>query len=160
MLYILIVAAVVILEYNIKSYIEKNRKVGERQEILGGKIIIRKEYNDGAFMNFMEDKKETVKTISSILLGLIILLFTIMLPKKGNKVYKLGLSFIVGGAISNVYDRITHGHVIDYFSINCKKLKTIIFNLADMAIFLGSILIVIASMFAQKSQSGTDKTSK
>jgi len=160
MLYILIAAAIVILEYKIKTYIDTNRKVGERQEILGGKIIIRKEYNDGAFMNFMEDKKEMVKTISCILLGLIILLFAVMLPKKGNKVYKLGLSLIVGGAISNVSDRISKGHVIDYFSINCKQLKTIIFNLADMAIFLGSILIVVASMFTQKTEGSTDKTSK
>lgn len=150
MLYILIVLTVVIGEHYIKNNIEKNRKLGDRQELLGGRIIIQKYYNEGAFLNFMEEKKEWVKTISFAFLGLLLLLFAFMLPKKGNKLFKIGLSLLLGGAISNVADRFRKGYVIDYFTINYKKLKTVIFNLADMAIFLGSLLITLSSLFSAK----------
>lgn len=160
MIYIFIVLVIVIGEYNIKNYIEKNRELGERQEILKGNIIIRKHHNEGAFLNFMGEKKEMLKTISCILLGLISLLFIILLPKKGKKVFKLGLAFALGGAISNVADRIKRGYVVDYFSFNCKKLKSIIFNLSDIAIFLGSGLMLLSSLFTAIREGSTDKTSK
>ncbi len=146
MIYILIVAAVVFMEYKIKGHIDKNRELDERQEILNGRIIIRKHYNEGAFLSFLKNNKELLKTISCVGLGLLVLLFAILLPKKGNKLLKLGLSLVLGGAISNVWDRFGKGHVIDYFSINYKKLKTIIFNLSDMAIFLGTFLMLLASL--------------
>ncbi len=147
MIYILIVIAFVLAEHKVKDYMEKSRKLGEKEEILNGKIIIRKQYNKGAMLSFMEDKKELVKTISGACLGLVVLLFVFTLPKKGNRVYKLGLSLMLGGAISNVFDRFSRGYVIDYFTINYKKLKSVIFNMADMAIFLGSLLIMLSSIF-------------
>ncbi|HHV10486.1 MAG TPA: signal peptidase II [Clostridiales bacterium] len=146
MVYILIVIAFVLAEHKMKDYIEKNRKLGERQEILNGRIIIRKQYNKGAMLNFMDDKKEIVKTVSGACLGLLALLFAVTLPKKGNRVYKLGLSLMLGGAISNVFDRYNRGYVIDYFTINYKKLKSVIFNMADMAIFFGSLFVMLSAV--------------
>lgn len=160
MFYVLIVVAFVLMEHKIKDYIDKNREMGERQEILGGKIIIRKHYNEGAFLNFLQEKKELLKTISCVSLGLLVLLFAIVLPKKGKVLLKLGLSLILGGAISNVSDRISRGHVIDYFTINVKPLKTIIFNLSDIAIFLGSFLVLLASLPSTVVKGGTDKALK
>jgi len=160
MIYLLIIVAFVLAEHKIKDYIDKNRKLGEQQEILNGKIIIRKHYNEGAFLNFMEEKKELLKVISCTGLGLLLLLFAFALPKKGKALYKLGLSLVLGGAISNVADRISRGHVVDYFSINYKKLKTIIFNLSDMMIFLGSFLVLIASLFTTANKRGSDEALK
>ena len=160
MMYILIVAAVVILEYYIKNYVEENKKLGEQQELFNGKVVIRKYYNKGAFLNLLEDKKEIVKTISCVLLGLLLLLFTIMLPKKGNKLFKLGLSLVLGGAISNVYDRVNRGYVVDYFSINYKKLKNVIFNLADFAIMIGSFFILLSSVFSTESKRSTNEAAE
>jgi signal peptidase II len=160
MLYILIAIIIVASENQIKNYIDKNLKDGEGQEILNGRIIISKYHNKGAFLNFMENKKEIVKTVSCIFLGLLLLLFTFMLPKKGNKLFKLGLSLVLGGAVSNVSDRFLRGYVVDYFSFNYKKLKNIIFNLADIAIILGSFLIFLSSTILSVFQSSTDKTFK
>ncbi|MBB2184181.1 signal peptidase II [Lachnospiraceae bacterium MD1] len=156
MLYILIVLAIVLVEYKIKNYIEENKKLGDHEDILQGKVTIRKHYNKGAFLNFMENKKEIVKTISCVFLGLILLLFALVLPRKGNKLMKFGLSLLLGGAISNVYDRIHRGYVVDYFSINFGKLKNVIFNIADFAIMIGSLLVFIASIFTKDSTINTN----
>lgn len=160
MIYLLIVIVFVIAEHKIKDYIEANREMGEKQEILKGNIIIQRYHNYGAMLNFMEKKKELVKTISGMCLGLTVLLFALALPKKGNGLYKLGLALALGGAISNVSDRFRRGYVVDYFTINCKKLKTVVFNLADMAIFLGSALILVASVISTVFKGGTDKAFK
>ena len=54
---------------------------------------------------------------------------------------KLGGTLIVAGGASNVYDRIKRKYVVDY--IYWKKLKSIIFNLSDVFIFLGTIIVMI-----------------
>ncbi len=160
MIYILIVLGIVLGEYKIKDYFEKHRKLGERQEILKGRIILRKHYNEGAFLNFLDKKKELLKTISVVLLGLVSLLFILVLPRKGKKLFKLGLSFTLGGAISNVADRLQRGYVVDYFTINHKKLRSIIFNLADIAIFLGAALMFLSSLFSTKVKGSTYKSAE
>jgi signal peptidase II len=108
----------------------------------------------------MDEKKEMLKTISCVILGLISLLFIILLPMKGKKVFKLGLAFALGGAISNVADRIQRGYVVDYFSFKCNKLKSIIFNLADMAIFIGSALMLLSTLFTTKRKGSANKTAE
>lgn len=160
MLYILIVIAIAFLDTKIKDYMEANKQLGEHQEILEGKVTIQKYYNRGVFLNFLEDKKEKVKTVSCVILSLFLLLFAIVLPKKGRKLFKLGLAFTLGGAISNVTDRFTRGYVVDYFSINYKKLKGVVFNLADMFIFLGSVLIMLSTVFSTKGKGCSNESAK
>ena len=163
MIYIMIAVLIAFTEYLIKNYIEAKIQKGEKYDILNGKITINKLYNKGAFLNLLENKKEIVKTISCTFLGLLLLLFAITLPKKGNKLMKLGLSLIVGGAISNVSDRCLRGYVVDYFSINSKrfkKLKNIVFNLADMAIFLGGLLVILSSIFSAIIERCTNKAAE
>lgn len=158
MVYILIIAAIVLLEHKVKQKVEQKLQLGDRKEILQGKIILKKQYNRGMFLNFMEDKAEIVKKTSSILLGILLLIFTFLLPRQHNKLLKLGMSLCLGGAISNVSDRMKRGYVVDYFSFNCKGLRSVVFNLGDMCIFLGSLIILIASGF--KGKSCTDKAAE
>jgi signal peptidase II len=158
MLYILIIAGIVLAEHKIKKNVERNLQLGDKKEILQGKIILKKQYNRGMFLNFMEDKVDLVKKTSTVLLGILLIIFTFLLPRQHNKLLKLGLSLCLGGAISNVSDRMKRGYVVDYFSFNCKGLKSIVFNLGDMCIFLGSLIILISSGF--KGKSCADKTAE
>ena len=158
MLYVLIIAAIVLLEHQIKSRVEAKFKLGDRKEILQGRIILKKQYNRGMFLSFMEDKMELVKKLSYAMLGILLLIFALMLPRQRNRLFKLGLSLCLGGAISNVSDRINRGYVVDYFSVNCKGLKSIVFNLGDIFIFLGSFIILIAAYL--KGESCTDEAAE
>lgn len=160
MFYIFVILMVVLSEYVIKNYMETHYKLGERKEIQKGRIIIRKYYNRGAFLNFLEEKKELVTILSSACLGMILLLFAFVLPRKGNRLFKLGLAFTIGGAASNVADRISRGYVVDYFSINCKKLKSVIFNISDFAIFLGTALMALSSLLSVAIKGCADKPTK
>lgn len=153
MIYVLIIVFIVASETLIKNYVEKNMHFSDKKEILKGNIILKKRYNCGIIFNYLENKKELVKCVSCFILGSLLLLFTFLLPKKGNRIFKLGLSLMLGGAISNVMDRIIRGYVVDYFSFKFKPIQKIVFNLADIFIFLGGILVTISSLFFAEGKS-------
>ena len=56
----------------------------------------------------------------------------------------LGLALFVAGGASNLMDRISSGTVIDFLNVGVGSLRTGIFNVADMAITLGSGIIVVS----------------
>lgn len=65
---------------------------------------------------------------------------------KGRVADKIGLSILLGGAVSNLYDRLARHYVVDYFSIQYGKLKKVVFNLGDFFIFLGAIILFVAEI--------------
>ncbi|MFC4701865.1 signal peptidase II [Glaciecola siphonariae] len=61
----------------------------------------------------------------------------------------VAFSFILGGAIGNVLDRILHGYVIDFLDFYYGSYHWPAFNVADSAIFIGAALLII-DMFVNK----------
>ena len=55
---------------------------------------------------------------------------------------RLGLGFAIGGALSNALDRLLYGAVADFFHFHYDAWSFYIFNIADMAITLGVILLL------------------
>lgn len=145
MLYILIIVVIFLIDDKIKNYIEENKEMHKKEVILKNHIVIERYHNKGAMLSFMEKNSTMVKYISTTLLGIIFLVFAFILPKKDNRILKLALSLILGGALSNVYDRVKKGYVVDYFSFNYKGLKKIIFNISDICIIIGAVIIAILS---------------
>lgn len=58
-----------------------------------------------------------------------------------------GLALLLGGALGNLYDRIVHGHVVDFISLHYAGWYFPAFNLADTAITLGAGLLIIDILF-------------
>ena len=135
-----------LVDQTAKFYTEKKIKDKEEKR-LGSKIIIRKVYNKGACMNFLDKYPGLVRALS-FLLSLILSLRQIWFSgKKGRSMEKVGLALLTGGAWSNTMDRCTRGYVVDYAAIESKnkEIRRITFNLADIFIFAGSILMVLFS---------------
>lgn len=65
---------------------------------------------------------------------------------------RFGLSLIVGGALGNVLDRIQHGHVVDFIHYRIPNVISNVSNLADHAIVLGVIGVLIASWLDERRQ--------
>ncbi|ACC98695.1 Lipoprotein signal peptidase [Elusimicrobium minutum Pei191] len=60
----------------------------------------------------------------------------------------LGLSFILGGAIGNLYDRIFLGYVVDFIDLRVWP----VFNIADSFICIGAVLLAAAMLFPGKKE--------
>lgn len=65
------------------------------------------------------------------------------------KLEAFSLSLILGGAIGNVIDRIIHGYVIDFLDVYIGTSHWPAFNIADSAICIGAVLLIIDSFKAQ-----------
>lgn len=153
MLYIVLALAVFGIDQFFKKYTEDNKVLNEEEKIWKGKIILTKYYNKGAFLNFLDQWPNGVLAFSSTMLGAVLAFFAMVLSKKKCRLLKAGAAFLAGGASSNVLDRTRKGKVVDYFSFHsekCKKINQIVFNLADLAIFLGGILAALGILLKKE----------
>ena len=62
------------------------------------------------------------------------------------------LSFIVGGGVGNLYDRILYGEVTDMLFIDLQFAHTGIFNMADVSVMVGTGLILLEQFLPKKKQ--------
>lgn len=145
MKYAVVAATVFAGDFFLKKHVEEHRDMKEQTEICGGRIVVRKYHNGGVALNFMENRPDLVRKICGSVLLVLGIIWFLLLRKKDNPGVLLGLSLLVGGGASNLYDRLARGYVVDYFSFRTpwKKFNQIIFNISDMCIFLGGILVVL-----------------
>ena len=96
-------------------------------------------------LEFLAKWPRLVQVFCGAALTVICVLFLFLLREKGSRGLKLGLALILGGGASNLCDRLTKGHVVDYFSFKSRfpRLQRIIFNLSDLFIFLGALLVAV-----------------
>lgn len=150
--YIVLILSIFLGDEGIKQYIEKNKTFDTQEDILDGRITIMKHHNKGAILNFMEDKPEWIARLSCFCVGGAAVFLTGLFSKKKKTGMKIGVSMLIGGGLSNLYDRLNKGYVVDYFTINAGKLKQVIFNLSDIMIFAGSFITIISSLFEEKDK--------
>lgn len=143
MLWLFIAAAVFALDHWLKCYVEK-KPDDFQKEVLGGRILLRKSHNKGAMMNFLDEKQQLVAGFSLGLAASLTFAWLYLLGCRGLRLLKAGFSFLLGGAYSNVFDRLKRRYVVDYFSFHVpwRKLQKIVFNLGDIFIFLGTFLVI------------------
>lgn len=146
MIFVFVAAFVFVGDFFLKRYIEKHVGGEENRRICKGRILLRKYHNYGAVFNFLDRRPGVVRNICGGLLLLLGVAWFVLLRKKDNPGVLLGLSLLVGGGSSNLYDRITKGYVVDYFSFRTpwRWFNRIVFNISDFCIFFGSILVAIA----------------
>lgn len=149
MVYFIISAGIFILDFVLKNRIEKNLEYNKPESKWKDRLIIRKIHNRGGALNTLDSNQEFVAGFSAALTFSIVITQLWLTGKKGFHFLKLAFSLIIGGACSNVYDRIVRKYVVDYFSFNTKikKIKDIVFNISDMFIFFGTGIAVLYAMF-------------
>ena len=145
MIYVGIIAGIFVLDFFIKKYVDKKYVRKVRHPKLHNLIYIEKYYNDGAALNFLEKRPGILKVLQTVLMFAICIWFYFGLRINGGKLGKTGMAFLIGGGLSNLFDRYTKGHVVDYIGFNFgpKWFRRIIFNVSDFFVFRGGALTVI-----------------
>ncbi len=119
-------------------------------EKTGGRILLYRNHNAGFPFGFMEKHGELVRTVPLVVIsGLGGVFFYLLQNKKGHVVEKTGLAILLGGAVSNLYDRYVRRYVVDYFSLQFGWLKKVVFNLGDLFVFTGSGILMAAELFRE-----------
>ena len=129
-----------------KIWVRNNFDYSIENSIIGDVFTLIKVENPGAFLGMGSDLSETFRILLLIVLPIIVLIsITIYtyIDKELDKISIIGFSLIIGGGIGNIFDRIVYGSVTDFFYLDFGSIfKTGIFNIADMFVTTGMILIV------------------
>ena len=145
---ILLAATILLADLAIKAVAEEADPgdFPRKLEATKGFIILHRSHNAGFPMGVLRDKPELVKVIPLSVLSGVAGVFLWLYPKKGHVLEKTGASLVLAGGLSNLWDRWKRGYVVDYFSFRVKKLEKIVFNIGDMAVFLGAAVMFIAQV--------------
>ena len=104
-------------------------------------------YNTGAAFSFLANAggwQRWLFTFIAVVISVIIVQWIRKLPLE-ETLTAVSLSLILGGAIGNLIDRVYLGHVIDYIQIWLGSYPWPAFNIADAAIFVGAVMLILSS---------------
>ncbi|MEL6669473.1 MAG: signal peptidase II [Bacteroidota bacterium] len=122
-------------------------------EYLGGLFNLTYVENRGAFLSLGNDLAPGLRMVLLNVLPALLLigmLAYILRNRSLDRLQVIGLSSIVGGGLSNIVDRIAQGYVVDFMHMKGFGLQTGIFNVADLAIVFGMILILPSMIKGEK----------
>ena len=105
-------------------------------------------WNEGIAFGLLQFEHNTLYNIITLLIFSVICVIT-WLGFKSEGLEKISYLIIVGGGLGNIFDRLYYGAVIDFIDLNYNNFHWFIFNVADIFITIG-VLILIFSEFIKK----------
>ncbi len=104
--------------------------------------------NRGAAFGILQNQRWFLIVLPVLVIGAMI--FYLIFHRKDSLLLKVSLAVIIGGAIGNLIDRVFLGYVVDMFEFAFIDFP--VFNMADIAVVCGAILLGIQIIFLEKSQ--------
>lgn len=132
----------------LKIYVEKNVALNDSVTVIPNVLSFTNVHNYGAAWGSFSGYRVLLIAITLICLAVLIYVY-ISLNKDLNKRGKILLSLIAAGSFGNLIDRIFLGYVRDMFEVLFVDFP--VFNVADCAITIGAILLVIDTLFFDKT---------
>ena len=130
-----------------KKIVRESVSPGDRIELINQNFLLMNVENNGAFLSVFSNASPLVKKITLLGLPTIMLigvLFYLFSESKLPKVALIGWSFVIGGGIGNMYDRIKFGSVTDFLFIDLGGIfRTGVFNMADVSIMVGIGFLIL-----------------
>jgi signal peptidase II len=132
----------------------------ERSNIIGTYFTLHNVENVGAFLGMGSDLSPLLKLILLLILPIVVLSFVtyhIFKDKSLDTLSVFAFASIIGGGIANVFDRVVYGSVTDFFHIDLGGVfRTGIFNMADLSVTTGMILLLLVSFKKKKEATNPD----
>ncbi|MGV3547944.1 MAG: signal peptidase II [Pedobacter sp.] len=138
-----------------KVIARKNIEPYEQITIIKDRFILTKVENTGAFLSAGSNLPDFVRIAVLTVLPILVLgygLWFLYSNKHLPRLMQIGICFLVGGGIGNIYDRIVYGSVTDFLFMDFVLFRTGIFNLADVSIMIGIGLLLLQNIMAAKAK--------
>lgn len=145
-IWLLIAAAIIVVDQLIKYWVVAHLAVNTAQTLIPHVFGLLHVRNTGAAWSILEGQTWFFYVFTGI--AVLVILYLLFRKSQPSKLFELGLSFILGGVLGNFIDRVRLGYVVDMFQL--KFINFPIFNLADMFVVTGVILVFIYLIFLDK----------
>jgi signal peptidase II len=151
---LILALVVLVLDFLTKRWVESGLFYGEQIPVTSFFNLVLT-YNAGAAFSFLSDAAGWQRWFfSSIAGGASIMIIYLLRRHEADKLFCTALSLILGGAVGNLWDRLTLGHVVDFLDFYIGTYHWPAFNVADSAIFVGAMLLVLQSFLQGETSSG------
>jgi signal peptidase II len=141
-----VMAAVVVVDQLTKALVRSNLQLGESRTIIPGLLDLAHVQNTGAAFGMLNDVDFAYKPVVIVAIAAIALIAIAAYGAQlgfHDRIARLGLAMILGGAFGNLLDRAIAGHVVDFVDVYWRDLHFWAFNVADAAITCGAILVIL-----------------
>ncbi len=136
-----------------KGMVRYTMQPGESLAFLPGVVQLTYVQNTGMAFGAFAGNVDMITVVSGLLMAALIALMIIKRPRA--HLIWLSVSAIVAGGIGNLIDRVWLRYVVDY--IDLQFISFPVFNLADMWVVGGTILLVVYILFFEEKQRGKEK---
>lgn len=158
--WLLIAVVVVALDLWTKSLATQMLQYGRPVEILPV-LDFTLLHNRGAAFSFLSSAggwQRWVFTIIALAVSIVLVVWTLQL-KPHERWLSVTLPLILGGALGNLYDRLTLGYVVDFVHFHWQGRYFPAFNIADAAITVGAIMMIIDALWLQPRRNAASGSS-
>ena len=145
MLSAVVAAATVLLDQVTKNAVARNLGLCERVPVLGSTLRLTHIRNSGAVFGMMRGAGAYFTFFSVV--AAVVLIAVLFFSRRASRVVRISLGLVLGGAVGNLIDRLRFGAVVDFIDIGIgETARWPCFNVADTAITVGVILLVLNSL--------------
>jgi signal peptidase II len=144
--YLFLVVGTLLLDRWSKSLIHNRFDLNESVSVIDGFFNITYVRNTGVafgiFSSISSPSKSILLSLFTAVAAVVVIVYSVKSPA-GNRLLQVALGFILGGALGNLYDRVTYGYVIDFLEFYYGNYHWPSFNVADSAITTGVVLLAL-----------------
>ncbi len=152
-IYILAISIFIIDQLS-KSIISTYLKLNQSIEVIKDFFYLRYINNTGASWGILSNSRILLIILSLIA---IIILIRYMYSFKETKLNYIGFGFLLGGILGNLSDRLLHGYVKDFLDFIIFNYDFPVFNIADIFIVLGVIILIISIIRGEDKNGSSSK---
>ncbi|BCA85753.1 lipoprotein signal peptidase [Enterococcus saigonensis] len=145
-LFILIAVLLITIDQIVKAWIVANISLGTSMSVIKNVFSLTYYQNTGAAWSMLEGQIIFFAIVTIIAVG--VCGYLLYKNRNGAKIYSLGLSLVLAGALGNFIDRMRLGYVVDMFQTDFVSFP--IFNVADSCLVIGVILIFVYILFEER----------
>lgn len=154
--WLLLSAAVIALDLFSKSLASDNLQLHQPVPIFAG-FNLTLMHNPGAAFSFLSDSGGWQRWFFAAIAAVVSVVIVGWLAKLGprQRALAFALALILGGALGNLWDRLTLGYVVDFIQVYYDQWFWPAFNIADSAIFVGAAMLIIDSLFGKHTDASS-----
>ncbi len=156
--YYLIALIVILIDQFTKWLVAAKMEIGQSIPIIEDFFYLTSHRNSGAAWGILEGRMFFFYVITIIVI--IVIVYYMQRFAKNNALLAVSLSLILGGAIGNFIDRLIRQEVVDFLSFIFGNYHFPIFNVADSALTIGVILVIIATILEERNEKRKEKAKK
>ncbi len=156
---------VVVLDLGSKSIVSQSFSLYETLPIIPGWFNLTLAHNSGAAFSFLADESGWQRwffaAIALVVSGVIF--FWMKRLQSHERLVAIALALVLGGALGNLWDRLTLGYVVDFLDFyyqsdaQSRAMHWPAFNIADSAISIGAFMLIIDALFSKEPSAGKEK---